>query len=261
RREVYHKVCSVIFESLVRPSRDGETVKCGDEIDRVLFPGIPFHSLAGEEACACRAALANFPCPRCLVPKADLHSLLKKFTPRTTASMKRVCEDACIACNKTEQERILQSHGMAKMPPWRDLKHFPHVTTIEYTDGQAFFDILKSLIDRRYELDTHTSHVVCIKAYSQYRLMVGLRCTTEERTTRLKGYIKKYERFCSEHGKSFDFPKHYSCAHILYDLREEGTTNHYTTRLGEGFHQEVNEAYAQTNEKKEDPQVNKKSAT
>jgi hypothetical protein len=31
--------------------------------------------------------------------------------------------------------------------------------------------------------------------------------------------------------------------------------NHHTTRLAEGFHQEVKQAYSQTNGKNEDPQV------
>jgi hypothetical protein len=62
--------------------------------------------------CACRAAAANFPCPRCLVPKAEFHCLLKEFPLRTTASMKQVYENARSARNKTEQERILQSHGL-----------------------------------------------------------------------------------------------------------------------------------------------------
>lgn len=93
---------------------------------------------------------------------------------------------------------------------------------------------------------------------------------------RLKGYIKKYEHFCTvchlvlsnrglqlisyqkvaeKYGKNFDFPKQHASAHIIDDLREKGTTNHHTTRLGEGFHQEVKEAYAQTNGKDEDSQV------
>jgi hypothetical protein len=108
-------VSAIIYKSLLRPARNGETVKCGDGRNRVLFPGIPYHSLDGEEACsmcACRAALANFPCPRCLVPKAELHSLLKEFTPRTTESMKRVYEAARDAQTKAEQEQILQSHGL-----------------------------------------------------------------------------------------------------------------------------------------------------
>ncbi|KAJ7754718.1 hypothetical protein B0H14DRAFT_2219703, partial [Mycena olivaceomarginata] len=60
-----------------------------------------------------------------------------------------------------------------------------------------------------------------------------------------------------EYGKDFDFPKQHTVAHIIDDLREKlkGTTNHQTTRLGEGFHQEVKEAYAQTNGKDEDPEL------
>ncbi|KAJ6483463.1 hypothetical protein DFH09DRAFT_1212316 [Mycena vulgaris] len=101
--------------------------------------------------------------------------------------------------------------------------------------------------------------VHCIRAYTQCRMMVGLRCTTDERITRFRGYIKKYEKFCSrvseEYGKSFDFPKQHATAHVIDDLREKGTMNHHTTRLGEGFHQEVKAAYAQTNGKNEDSQL------
>jgi hypothetical protein len=32
---------------------------------------------------------------------------------------------------------------MDRVPRWTGLKHFSHVTTIEYADGQAFLDILK----------------------------------------------------------------------------------------------------------------------
>ncbi|KAJ7872619.1 hypothetical protein B0H14DRAFT_3563204, partial [Mycena olivaceomarginata] len=62
--------------------------------------------------CACRAAMANFPCPRCLVPQEELHSLLKEFTLRTTATMKQVYENALVARNKTEQENLLKSFGL-----------------------------------------------------------------------------------------------------------------------------------------------------
>jgi hypothetical protein len=34
-------------------------------------------------------------------------------------------------------------HRMADFPRWSDLKHFNNVTTTHFTDGQAFYDILK----------------------------------------------------------------------------------------------------------------------
>jgi len=32
---------------------------------------------------------------------------------------------------------------MREFPRWTGLKHFNHVSTIPYTDGQSFYDILK----------------------------------------------------------------------------------------------------------------------
>ncbi|KAJ7082342.1 hypothetical protein C8R43DRAFT_909683, partial [Mycena crocata] len=58
-----------------------------------------------------------------------------------------------------------------------------------------------------------------------------------------------------EYGKNFDWPKQHFTGHIVDDLREKGTTNHHTTRLGEGFHQEVKQVYTQTNGKNEDAQL------
>ncbi|KAJ7651825.1 hypothetical protein B0H17DRAFT_1269904 [Mycena rosella] len=283
RREVYHKVCAVIFQSLLRPSRDGETIKCGDGIDRVLFPGIPFHSLDGEEACTmceCRAALANFPYPRCLVSKAELHSLLREFPRRTTTSMKQVYEDACAARNKTEREQILQSHGLhftenffwslSNSDPYHSYTYdVLHADDLGKWGKHLWPLLLQALEQRGYKGLKHFLHATtcilpCIvqllpKNSVLYRLMIVLHCTTDERITRLRGYIKKYEKFCSrvatEYGKNFNFPKQHATAHAIDDLREKGTTNHHTTPLGQGFHQEVKTAYAQTNGKNEDAQL------
>jgi hypothetical protein len=37
--------------------------------------------------------------------------------------------------------------------------------------------------------------------------------------------------------------------HLLYDITHKGATNNYSTRVGEGFQQEVQQAYIQTNYK------------
>ena len=37
------------------------------------------------------------------------------------------------------------AHRMAAFPRWQNLKHFNSVTTTQFTDGQAFYDILKVL--------------------------------------------------------------------------------------------------------------------
>lgn len=100
---------------MVHPSCHGLVKRCGDSKVRVLYPGIPFETLDGKEAtnlCAVRAALANFPCPKCLVPQDLLHVLDQQFTPRTTESMRAVYQAALHAPNKTASETILRDHGL-----------------------------------------------------------------------------------------------------------------------------------------------------
>jgi hypothetical protein len=38
-------------------------------------------------------------------------------------------------------------HRMMMFPRWSNLKHFNNVTTTHFTDGQAFYDILKVCTD------------------------------------------------------------------------------------------------------------------
>ena len=55
--------------------------------------------------------------------------------------------------------------------------------------------------------------------------------------------------------KNYKYPKHHSLVHLTQDLRAKASTEHYTTRPGEGFQQEVQQAYDQTNFRDVEPQV------
>jgi hypothetical protein len=55
--------------------------------------------------------------------------------------------------------------------------------------------------------------------------------------------------------KSFDFPKQHAAAHLIDDIKGVGVTANYTTRTGEGMHQEVRAAYEKTNGKNAESQV------
>ena len=57
------------------------------------------------------------------------------------------------------------------------------------------------------------------------------------------------------HKKDFKFYKQHAIGHVIEDIKQKGTTNNFNTRPGEGFLQEVKEAYDQTNKKKADIQV------
>ena len=115
KREIYQKILARIFARLKRRSRQGEAHLCSDDQVRILYPGILIGSQDGEEAsyfCACRAATANFPCPKCLVPKSQLHCITTSFTPRTTDSMRSVFERASTTTSKTAREKIFQDYGL-----------------------------------------------------------------------------------------------------------------------------------------------------
>ena len=86
-----------------------------------MYPGILIESQDGEEAsyfCACRAALANYPCPKCLVHKDELHHVSKEFSVRTSESMRAVIQEASVAPTKAKKEKKLQDHGLHDIEVW-----------------------------------------------------------------------------------------------------------------------------------------------
>ncbi|KAI0266604.1 hypothetical protein BGY98DRAFT_1102511 [Russula aff. rugulosa BPL654] len=115
KREVYQKILKKVFRSLKRPSQNGEAHRCGDGLNRVLYPGILIESQDAEEAayfCGCRAASANHPCPKCLVAHSDLHDILGDFELRMPQSMQSVLIKVSETKTKTAKEIILKDNGM-----------------------------------------------------------------------------------------------------------------------------------------------------
>ncbi|KAJ7455773.1 hypothetical protein FB451DRAFT_1515464 [Mycena latifolia] len=146
------------------------------------------------------------------------------------------------------------AENMRRFPRWPNLKHHNQVTTVHYTDGQSFYDILKCVLPCIVQLFPPNEPLVhCIRAYERYRIMVGMHCMPERRLQRLDVFIQDYEYWCSKvaavYGKSFDFFKQHAVNHVVADIRDKGTTNHGSTRPGEGFQQEAHEAYIRTNGK------------
>src|SRR5437016_8223911 len=100
---------------------------------------------------------------------------------------------------------------MREFPSWNSLKHFNHVSTISFTDGQSFYDILKVCFSLYYQgtlelfciqcilpcivqlLPRNSSLIHCIRACQCYRIVIGLLCMTDRRFKHLKELIKKYE--------------------------------------------------------------------
>ena len=66
---------------------------------------------------------------------------------------------------------------MRKFPSWNSLKHFNHVSTVSFTDGQSFYDILKvgsSLFIQ------DTLELFCISVHTfMYRAVASSKFTTD----------------------------------------------------------------------------------
>ena len=115
KREVYQKVLKKVFRTLKPRSQNGEAHHCADGVNRVLYPGILIESQDAEEAayfCGCHAALANHPCPKCLVAQTDLHKISGNYELRTPQSMQSVLIRVSNAKTKTAKEKILKDNGM-----------------------------------------------------------------------------------------------------------------------------------------------------
>jgi hypothetical protein len=115
KRDIYQKVLKIVFKSVKHRSHNGDTHRCADGINRILYPDILIASQDAEEAayfCGCRAAGATHPCPKCLVSHSELHEIFGKFELRTPTKMRAVLKQVSTAKTKTEKQRILVRYGL-----------------------------------------------------------------------------------------------------------------------------------------------------
>ncbi|KAJ6544709.1 hypothetical protein B0H10DRAFT_1970094 [Mycena sp. CBHHK59/15] len=117
--------------------------------------------------------------------------------------------------------------NMSNFLHWRDLKHLSSPTTIDYSDGQTFLDILKCTLPCIVQLLPPNSCLIrVIRIMTKVRIMLGLEVTVETHLELLDKFIAEYERICK--------------------TRHQPNQN---TRVGEGFQQEIAAQYEKTNGK------------
>ncbi|KZT35401.1 hypothetical protein SISSUDRAFT_990606 [Sistotremastrum suecicum HHB10207 ss-3] len=150
------------------------------------------------------------------------------------------------------------------LPPYPGLKHFNSITTIEYTDGNTMFHIMKSLVFCIANLlpSSSAQWVHLVRAYSRLRIVLGFTMQTDERIEMGKKMLKKYEKssevchaICNSIAKGLlifpdelDHPKR----HALCHLKEKGSLCNSSTRTGESMIQEIKASCYQTNGKDTD---------
>ncbi|KAJ6475131.1 hypothetical protein C8R47DRAFT_1293744 [Mycena vitilis] len=142
--------------------------------------------------------------------------------------------------------------SMAQFPRWRNLKHLSSPTTIDYSDGQTFLDILK-ILPRNSPL------IKLVREMQKVRTMLGLWVATGSRneyTTKcIAAYGKISEDVSEKHDKSLNFLKQHFLSHAIENFQRKGTSRNMNTRVGEGFQQEVAAQYKKTNGKNAEHQI------
>ncbi|KAJ6546402.1 hypothetical protein DFH09DRAFT_1320965 [Mycena vulgaris] len=277
--------------SLEKWSHNGEALRFGDGITCTAYPGVLIESMDFEELAAwlaIRNSTSLHPCPQCLVCKDDLPRLTCVFTERTTKSMSLILARA--PAGKTDRNEYLKEYGlhdfehflwkfnnsdpykarnglasqfnanMANFLCWRDLKHISSPTTIDYSEGQTFLDILKCALPCIVQLLPLNSCLVrVIRVMVKVCMTLGLELTLETRLELLQKFIAEYERICKDvsktHKKSFKFLKQHFLLHAMSCFKDKDTSRNQNTCVGEGFQQEIAARYGKTNGKDAEHQM------
>ncbi|KAJ6528399.1 hypothetical protein B0H10DRAFT_2205555 [Mycena sp. CBHHK59/15] len=260
KRLIYRGVCHLVMASLERRSHNGEALRFGDGVTRVAYPGVLIESMDFEELAAwlaIRNSTSLHPCPQCLVHKNDSHdspkcspSILPSQCPAPSLAHQL---EKPIAMNSSSNMAFMIL-SMANFPRWRDLKHISSPTTIDYSDGQTFLDILKCALPCIVQLLPANSCLVqLIRIMNKTRVLLGLEVATDTRLDRLRKFIADYEKICKDvsetHNKSLIFLKQHFLSHAIACFKDKGTSRNQNTRVGEGFQQEIAAQYRKTNGK------------
>ncbi|KIJ23362.1 hypothetical protein M422DRAFT_276077 [Sphaerobolus stellatus SS14] len=145
----------------------------------------------------------------------------------------------------TELQKAQLTRNVRQVPRWRGLQNFQMVTAVEFADGNDYRNILKVILPFIVDLLPRNSVVVqAIRLCGIIRTITAMNPVTKEQI-----------RLSVDLGKKYDYSKHHNLVHLPEDLRAKGSTINYTTRPGEGFQQEVQQAYNQTNFKNTETQM------
>ncbi|TFK61559.1 hypothetical protein BDN72DRAFT_438464 [Pluteus cervinus] len=116
KRVIWHDSCKVLFETVRGKSFTGVYFRCGDGIERLLFPVVLILSADYEEQCvmaAIRGQKGLRPCPICLVPLDQFADLTIEHPRRTALDSYNAVESARRPdITKTASEEILKALGL-----------------------------------------------------------------------------------------------------------------------------------------------------
>jgi hypothetical protein len=134
KRVVWHESFNLIIQSIVGHSKHGCWLKCGDDVERWLFPTILILSADYEEqyvphisyeCCSNRAGLiircmmslirgtkSKWPCPICLVKSDELVDITRTWPLRSADQNQNLVQRARNLQRATDREKLLSEFGI-----------------------------------------------------------------------------------------------------------------------------------------------------
>ncbi|KIJ26060.1 hypothetical protein M422DRAFT_192683, partial [Sphaerobolus stellatus SS14] len=235
---------------------------CGDKITCIIYPGFLIDAVDGEEGycvCGTRGVKANHPCAHCLVYKGELHKLSDWFTPRKPNTMiSRYHSTNNTKNNGLHLVEVCLSSCTIFLPLTITQNTFWAITNSDpylaysynmlhaFDSGEwgkhqwpLFRDKLTT--PQKSQLTQNMKQIPRWRGLKHFEKVVTIEFADGNE---FRDILK---RLSADFGKNYNYPKHHTLLHLPEDLHAKGSTVNYTTRPGEGFQQEVQQAYNQTN--------------
>ncbi|KAF8523707.1 hypothetical protein BU17DRAFT_63645 [Hysterangium stoloniferum] len=89
------------------------------------------------------------------------------------------------------------SEFMSQIPSWPGLKNVQNVITLDFSDGNTFWDILKTTVPCIVQLfPPKSSFVHCVHALATFQMFAGLHMITSLQLDRMQVALGEYETYC-----------------------------------------------------------------
>ncbi|KAJ6520588.1 hypothetical protein DFH09DRAFT_1193954 [Mycena vulgaris] len=142
KNAVWHQSFYKLLESIVSVSKTGAWIRCGDGLQRCLYPMILILASDYEEACVMtliRGLRSLYPCPICYVKQADQSDITQTPGLRTSQHSQKVVQQAR-KLNAEGRETLLKAHGLRDVDNvfWKVAYSDPHyASSFEHLHGYA----------------------------------------------------------------------------------------------------------------------------
>ncbi|THG96738.1 hypothetical protein EW145_g7727 [Phellinidium pouzarii] len=235
RREIMHGVWKVILDDDLRHAwQFGMVVECGDRLIRRLYPRIFTYSADYPEKVllATIKALGSHPCPCCLVHKKDIHRLGQKRDDLACIKLLHVDDDTR-RCKVDNAPATM--HTLAKLQMHTDATAaYLRESTKQLADALRKFKTITCVEHATAELPQEAEKRLCREAAIQSRTGKG----------------KGRARVVVTKDFSLSNPKLHFLGDYVHHILLFGTTDSYSTSIGESEHKTSKDNYKQSNKVK-----------